>query len=300
MRMKRYVCIDIGGTSIKHGLADEEGHILTRGQCPTRAREDGAAGIVRKVIEIAGQYRASDRIEGVAVATAGIVDTENGSIVFAGERSFPGYTGTKLRASVEEACHVPCAVENDVNAAGLGEYWLGAGRNASSVFMMTVGTGIGGCFLLDGKVFHGAGGSAGEIGFLRVHGENRIFEETASTRALIERAAAACGADAAKLTGEQIFQMAAEGRKDAAEAIEYMAERLAEGISHVCCLLNPEVILLGGAVMSQEAYLRPLLEKHLEAMVLPVMRRGTRLEFARLGNDAGMLGALYFLRQRMK
>ena len=298
--MKRYVCIDIGGTSIKHGLADAEGHLLEHGQRPTRAIEEGASGIVRKVIEITEAYRSSHAIEGVAIATAGIVDTEEGSIVFAGERSFPGYTGTKLRAQVEAACHIPCAVENDVNAAGLGEYWLGAGRNASSMFMMSVGTGIGGCFLLDGKVFHGAGGSAGEIGFLRVHGTDCIFEDQASTRALIERAAANCHLEAATLTGERVFQMAKEGHSGAMEAIQFMAEGLAEGIAQVCYLLNPEVILLGGAVMAQETYLRPLLEKHVDTLVLPAMRRGTRIEFAQLGNDAGMLGALYFLRQRKR
>lgn len=297
--MKRYVCIDIGGTSIKYGLANEAGDLLERGERPTFACEEGADGIVRKVIEITKKYQEAHATEGVAIATAGIVDTEEGSIVFAGERNFPGYMGTRLRDSVEEACHIPCAIENDVNAAGLGEYWLGAGKNASSMFMMVVGTGIGGCFLLDGKVFHGAGGSAGEIGFLRLHGKQRIFEEMASTRALIERVAASCHLDASNLTGEQVFQMATEGRPEALEGIETMAKWLAEGIAQVCCLLNPEVILLGGAVMAQEAYLRPLLEKHLETLVLPVMRRGTRLEFAHLGNDAGMLGALYFLRQRI-
>lgn len=298
--MKRYVCIDIGGTNIKYGLANEEGALLERGERPTLAREEGGAGIVRKVIDIAKNYSKSNSIEGVAIATAGIVNAKDGSIAFAGEKSFPGYTGTKLQSLVEEALVVPCAVENDVNAAGLGEYWLGAGKDASSIFMMAVGTGIGGCLLLDGKVFHGAGGSAGEIGFMRYPGQDRIFEEIASTRALVEHTAAACHVNPAELTGEKVFQMAAEGKTEAVSAVEAMAENLGDGIAQICCLLNPEIVLLGGAVMKQEAVLGPLLKKHIESHVLPAMRMGTRIGFAKLGNDAGMLGALYFLLESIK
>lgn len=292
--MKRYVCIDIGGTAIKYGLADETGSLPERGFRPTLAREEGARGIVGKVIDIIKGFQASGRIDGAAIATAGIVDAADGSIIFAGERSFPGYTGTKLRAEVEKACGIPCVVENDVNAAGLGEYWLGAAKGAGSVFMMAVGTGIGGCILLNGKVIHGAGGSAGEIGFLPMPG-GRILEEMASTRALVEQTADACGMPPSELDGEKVFQMAEEGRPEALAAIDAMAEQLAEGMAHVCCLLNPEVILLGGAVMAQEKWLRPRLEAQLEKLVLPAMRQGTRIEFAHLGNDAGMLGALYLL-----
>ena len=298
--MKRYVCIDIGGTNIKYGLANEEGTLLERGERPTLAREEGGTGIVSKVIDIARNYGKTHNLEGVAIATAGIVNTQDGSIAFAGEKSFPGYTGTKLREMVEDALGIPCAVENDVNAAGLGEYWLGAGRNASSIFMMAVGTGIGGCLLLDGKVFHGAGGSAGEIGFMRFPGQDMIFEEIASTRALVERTAAACHMSPAELTGERVFEMAAEGKTEAVSALEAMAENLGGGIAQICCLLNPEIILLGGAVMKQEAVLGPLLKKHIETHVLPAMRMGTRIAFAKLGNDAGMLGALYFLLESIK
>ena len=298
--MKCYVCIDIGGTNIKYGLANEQGTLLERGERPTLAQEEGAAGIVSKVIDIAGNYGKTHNPEGIAIATAGIVNAKDGSIAFAGEKSFPGYTGTKLRSLVEDALGIPCAVENDVNSAGLGEYWLGAGRNASSIFMMAVGTGIGGCLLLDGKVFHGAGGSAGEIGFMRFPGQDVIFEEIASTRALVERTAAACSMNPAELTGEKVFQMASDGNLEAISAVEVMAENLGDGIAQICCLLNPDVILLGGAVMKQEAVLGPLIKKHIEAHVLPAMRMGTRIAFAKLGNDAGMLGALYFLLESIK
>ncbi len=293
--MKNYVTIDIGGTAIKYGLTDAQGNFTAKKNRPTLAREEGGAGIVRKVVEIVRQYQAEMPIAGVAIDTAGIVNPVTGEIVFAGETSFPGYSGTPLGKLVREACGVPCVVENDVNAAALGEYWQGAAKGASSAFMMTVGTGIGGCFILEGKAWHGAGFSAGEAGFMRLHGEQRIFEEAASTRAMLVEAAASHNVSPAELTGEQVFAWALAGDADAVLAIEHMVDNLAEGIANIYCLLNPEVFVLGGGVMAQQDYLRPRLEQRLEALVVPAMRTSTRLEFARLGNDAGMVGALYSL-----
>lgn len=293
--MKNYVAIDIGGTAIKYGLTDAQGNFTAKKNRPTLAREEGGAGIVRKVVEIVRQYQAEMPIAGVAIDTAGIVNPVTGEIVFAGETSFPGYSGTPLGKLVREACGGPCVVENDVNAAALGEYWQGAAKGASSAFMMTVGTGIGGCFILEGKAWHGAGFSAGEAGFMRLHGEQRIFEEAASTRAMLVEAAASHNVSPAELTGEQVFAWALAGDADAVLAIEHMVDNLAEGIANIYCLLNPEVFVLGGGVMAQQDYLRPRLEQRLEALVVPAMRTSTRLEFARLGNDAGMVGALYSL-----
>ncbi|SFT59944.1 Sugar kinase of the NBD/HSP70 family, may contain an N-terminal HTH domain [Selenomonas sp. GACV-9] len=296
--MKRYVAIDIGGTAIKYGLADAQGKFAVKKNRPTLAREEGGEGIVRKVIEIVRQYQAEEPVAGVAIDTAGIVNPVTGDIVFAGEQSFPGYSGVRLGTLVQEACAVPCAVENDVNAAALGEYWQGAAKGAGSAFMMTVGTGIGGCFILDGKAWHGAGFSAGEAGFMRLHGQPQIFEEAASTRAMIVEAAASHNVSPAELTGEQVFAWALAGDVDAVIAIEHMVDNLAEGIANIYCLLNPEVFVLGGGIMAQQDYLRPRIEQRLEALVVPAMRDATRLEFAQLGNDAGMTGALYSLLTR--
>lgn len=292
--MKQYAVLDIGGTAIKYGRATEDGRFLEKGGRPTLAQEEGRDGIVRKVIAIVHELGQRGELAGVAIDTAGIVKPGfAGEIVFAGEASFPGYSGTKLAALVTEATGLPCCLENDVNAAALGEYWQGAAKGASSVFMATVGTGLGGCFLLDGNVWHGAGHSAGELGFLRLHGEKRILEELASTRALIREASFTHHMSPAELSGEQIFLWAQQGDEDAMLAIHDMAAAIAEGLSAVCCLLNPEVIVLGGGIMAQREMLQPIIEQQLDTLVMPAMRAGTRLEFARLGNDAGMLGALY-------
>ena len=297
--MKYYAAIDIGGTAMKYGLADAEGKFIEKRSRPTLAREEGGMGIVHKAAAIVQAYQQSYDIAGIAVDTAGIVRPDTGAeILFAGADSFPGYTGIKLGRLLREACGVPCVVENDVNAAALGEYWQGAAQGAGSAFVMTVGTGIGGCFILDGRIWHGAGFSAGEIGFMRVHGEHRIFEELASTRAMLGEAAASHNMSPAELSGETVFQWAVDGDADAVLAIEHMVDNLSEGLATICCLLNPEVIVLGGGIMAQQDYLRPRILQRLEDLMVPAMRVNTRLAFAKLGNDAGMTGALYRLLQQ--
>lgn len=292
--MKKYAVLDIGGTTIKYGCVTENGHFLLKGTRPTLAREEGSEGIVRKVVEIVDTIGRQGVLSGVAIDSAGIVKPGfAGEIIFAGEASFPGYSGTKLASRVTEATGLPCYLENDVNAAALGEYWQGAAQGAASVFMATVGTGLGGCFLLDGRVWHGARYSAGELGFLRLHGEKRILEDLASTRALIREVSFTHNVSPAELSGEQIFLWAKQGDEDALLAIRDMAAAITEGLSAVCCLLNPEVIVLGGGVMAQQELLQPFIEQQLDTLVMPAMRAGTRLTFAGLGNDAGMLGALY-------
>ena len=201
---------------------------------------------------------------------------EDGEIVFAGEATFPGYSGKKLGRLVREAVHLPVLVENDVNAAALGEAWLGAARGASSAFMITVGTNLGGCFVQQGRIWHGASFSAGEIGYLRLHNEKRILEDVASTRAMIREAAFSHNMSPSEITGEMVFDWAREGDEEAMASIEVLASNLGEGLAAVCCLLNPEVIVLGGGVMAQHEILGPLLEKRLEQLVMPAMRAKTR------------------------
>ncbi len=292
--MKQYVVIDIGGTSIKYGCATGEGTFLEKSSWPTRTAEDSGTAIPQKVIAIVRDLAKRHELAGVAIDTAGIVRPgSDGEIVFAGETTFPGYSGTKLGKIVREAVNLPVLVENDVNAAALGEVWLGAAKNAESAFMMTIGTNLGGCFVQQGRIWHGASFSAGELGYLRLHGEKRILEDVASTRALIREASFLHNMSPSELTGEMIFDWAQDGDEDALTAIDVLADNLGEGIAAVCCLLNPEVIVLGGGIMAQKKIMGPVLQRRLETLVMPAMRKNTRLEFAALGNDAGMLGALY-------
>ena len=286
-----YMCFDIGGTSVKFGVADENGKLLLKGEAPNEIQAKGVDGFIESLVSVTNTYRQKYDLQGIAVSTAGVVDLNKGVILYA-PKYFPGYPGTALGERLKKHCGLPCAVENDVNAAALGEYWLGAGQGASSLFCITVGTGIGGCTILDGKVIHGSAFCAGEAGLQHISSEG-TWEEMASTRALIRNVAKAKGLPETELDGKIIFAMAQNGDSDAAAAIEKQMDDLAAGIANICYILNPERIIVGGGIAAQEAYLYPKLDAALRKRLLPFVYERLTLRFAALKNDAGMIGALY-------
>ena len=294
--MTEYVCIEIGGTALKYGLADAAGVFSDKRTVPSELQEKGATALVEKVIGIVRDYQAEHAIQGVAISTAGIVDPEQGSIIYAMPH-FPGYTGTPLARLISEAAGVFCTVENDVNCAGLGELWQGAGQGVDSLCCMTVGTGIGGCVLLQGKLVHGAAYSAGEVGYLRI-GQQGSLEDLASTRQLVRQVAAAKGLDETAVDGRQIFAWAKAGDAIAVRGIDTMLHYLSLGMANICYVLNPARIVLGGGIMEQQEYLAPRIQRAFAEVVIPAIAAHTDIAFARLGNDAGMTGALYNHLQR--
>lgn len=287
----QYACIDIGGTAIKYAMMTEKGQSLARGQVLTKVEADGSGDIPRKVAAIVRDLQKEcGQAEGVAVCSPGLIDAEKGEVIFAGA-NFPGYSGMKLREEIESLTNLPCTVENDVNAAGLGESWLGAGKGAKSAFCVFVGTGIGGALVLDGHLVHGAAAAAGEIGFLPF--AEGTLEQLASMTALLGKTGAA--------TGEEVFQRAAFGDEKALAALEEMTKRIAYGLAEICCIVNPEVLIMGGAVMAQRDFFEPRLNQHLAGLLPKALLANTRLAFAQLGTAAGITGALrYFLQRHSK
>ena len=284
----QYACIDIGGTAIKYAMMTEDGQILTKGQVLTQMAKDGSSDIPRKIANIVSELeRECGKPEGVAVCSPGLIDAEKGEIIFAGS-NFPGYTGMKLREEIEHLTQLPCTVENDVNAAGLGESWLGAGKGAKSAFCIFVGTGIGGALVLDGHLIHGASAAAGEIGFLPF--VDSQFEKIASTSALLQQVGAA--------TGEEVFQRAANGEEKALAALEEMAKKIACALAEICCIVNPEVLIMGGAIMAQREFFEPRLNRYLAELLPEALRKNTRIAFAQLGTAAGFTGALRHFLQK--
>ena len=291
---ENFICLDIGGTSIKYALA-AGGRLREKGSVPTEGRTAGAEGVAQKVLAIVDAFR--DRgLTGVAISTLGIVDPAAGRILYAGS-SIRDYTGFALKALVEETTGLPCTVENDVNCAGLGEYWQGAGRGARSLVCLTVGTDVGASILFNGRLWRGANYSAGEIGSMRLAGGR--LGELASVRRMVQRAAAAHGVSAQSINGETVFDWARAGDADAVNAIAGLIAPLVEGLANICCMMNPERIVLGGAVMAQQQYLAPRICADLDEALPRAFHSATRIAFAELGNDAGLTGALcHFLMRR--
>ena len=160
--MKKYISIDIGGTAIKYGIVSENAEVLLKKEMKTEAQKGGPA-ILEKVIGIVEELK-GEADAGVCISTAGMVDIEKGEIFYSAPL-IPNYIGTAFKKTVEERFGIPCEVENDVNCAGLAEYKAGAAAGSKAAVMLTIGTGIGGCILLNGEVFHGFSNSACEVGY---------------------------------------------------------------------------------------------------------------------------------------
>ena len=192
---------------------------------------------------------------------------------------------------IEKEFNIPCEVENDVNCAALGEYWLGAAKNSHSCACLTIGTGIGGCIIIGGKVIHGFSNSAGEVGYMKINGST--FQELAATSKLVEKVAKRKKINKEELNGKIIFNLAKEGDIDCIEEIDNLVDTLALGISYIVYLINPEVVVLGGGIMAQREYLEERINTALKDKLIDKVYKSVKIKFAQNQNNAGMLGALY-------
>ena len=293
--MMYYICIDIGGTSIKYGVLSEKGEIFIDGTVSTKVteKENFILSDVKKLIKnILDEYR-NYEIKGICISTAGVVNPEKGEIAYAGP-TIPKYTGTKIKEELEKEFSIPCEVENDVNCAGLGEYWKGAGKGSNSMVCLTIGTGIGGSVILNGKLLNGIGYTAGEIGYMDVNGS--YIQNIASSKYLVEKVQKEKEekegiTDA--ITGVDIFELAKKGDEICIAGIDEIISNLAVGVRNIIYLLNPEVIVIGGGITAQKEYLEEKIRKEVNDGMISDMFRKTRIELAQQGNQAGLLGALY-------
>ncbi|WP_082820782.1 ROK family protein [Fictibacillus phosphorivorans] len=292
--MRKFVAFDIGGTLIKYGVISEDGTFIEKYEVPTEAQLGGPA-IVQKVKQCGEQLIEKHDISGICISTAGQVDSKEGVILFASSL-IPNYTGTKLKQELEEHFNLPVEVENDVNCAGLAESWIGTGKDSKSLFCLTIGTGIGGSYILDNKLHTGHSFSGGEIGYIPIEGGQ--FEELASTRVLIKNVARRKEAAETEFDGKKIFELAQKGDEICIEEIERLVYYLSKGIATIAYMMNPETIIIGGGITAQKDYLLPLIMKQLEIDVIPAILAKTKIEIARNLNNAGMVGALrHFLLQ---
>lgn len=286
--MEYYICIDIGGTSVKHGVLNGEGRFLTDGETQTDA-QSGGPFIMQKVFGIVERYLEEYQAAGICISTAGMVDVTSGSILHAAPHLIPDYTGMKVKALMEERFYLPCEVENDVNCAGLAESFCGASKGASVSLCLTIGTGIGGAIIINDRVFHGCSGSACEVGYMHMKGSS--FQELGASRILTRAVAEKKGLKPGAIDGKQVFAMAKEGDPDCLNAIDEMVDALGMGIANICYVLNPQVVVLGGGIMAQREFLYERVRRSLDQYLIPVVAANTRLAFAENGNQAGMLGA---------
>lgn len=287
--MKKYVSIDIGGTAIKYGVVSEDGKICSRGQTATQAWKGGPA-VLKRASDIVEECRSKTEISGICISTAGMVDPQKGEI-FHSAPLIPDYTGTKFKETMETSFQIPCEVENDVNCAALAEYVSGAAKGSKTVLMLTVGTGIGGCLIIDGNIYHGFGNSACEVGYMHLEGSD--FQTLGAASILAKKVAKWKKEPEEQWNGYRIFEEAKKGDTVCTKAIDEMADVLGMGIANICYVMNPEIVVLGGGIMAQKEFLKDRIDRAVSRYLIPVIASQTRLAFAVHENDAGMLGAFY-------
>lgn len=293
----RIAALDIGGTAIKYCLyhdTDAFEKCLVR-EIPTNAGQ-GIAVIER----VSGLLASMGSFDAIAISTAGQVDPVAGTILYA-TGNLPGYTGTKVKQSLESAFHVPTFVENDVNAAALGEKAYGAGKDYSDFLCLTYGTGIGGAIVISGKLYYGHSFSAAEMGHLITHAGGRLctcgnhgcYEAYASTTALTRAVKERSGLT---LNGREIF--AELGRSGAVgEAVKEWMDEVIWGLVSLTHIFNPPCIILGGGIMNE-----PLIHTYIDKNIRSHLMKSyasVAIKRASLGNTAGLQGMIHLAHARL-
>lgn len=298
---------DVGGTTVKLGLFDENGTLLEQRELPTRTGNGGAAilpDVAAAVKALSAERGLSEAdLLGIGIGVPGPVNDEgvvNRCVnlnwgVFNICRTLGELTGLPVRAG------------NDANCAALGEYWRGGGMGCRSVVFVTLGTGIGGGIILNGKILGGAHGVGGELGHITVSapdkhpctcGKRGCVEQYASANGIARMAAerlASCQTPSAlraldKVTCKDVFDAAKRGDELALASLEQSLDYLGEALADACCICDPERIILGGGVSKAGEYLLERVQAHFVKYMFHACK-GTEFALATLGNDAGMYGA---------
>jgi glucokinase len=301
--------IDVGGTKIAGGVVDAEGKIVEELQVVSPATD--AAAMQEAIGRLVDELRTRHDIEAVGVGAAGYIDRSRSVVMFAPNLA---WRDLDLKTDLEHRLDLPVVIENDANAAAWGEFQFGAGHDVDDLLLVTVGTGVGGGVVLDGSLFRGAFGVGAEIGHMRVVpngilcgcGNHGCLEVYGSGSALVRetRSAAAggsllaadvlarAGGDPAKITGPLITDAARDGDAFAIEQLASLGRWLGEGIASLAAILDPGVVVIGGGVSAAEDL---LLDPIRMAFAAQLTGRGHRpmleIRQARLGNQAGLIGA---------
>ena len=284
------LAIDIGGTMIKYGLVSSDGEILSTDKIETEA-EKGLENILNKIDNIFKRYKENNPV-GIAVSGTGQINGMIGKVI-GGNPIIPNWIGTNLVKILEKKYNLPIVLENDVNCVALGEKWIGAGKNLKNFICLTIGTGIGGGIILNNQLFRGENFVAGEFGHILI--KKGEFEQFASTTALIRLVKERTEKT---LNGKEIFDLEKKEIVEYQEVISEWIENLTDGLSSIVYCFNPANIILGGGVIEQGEPLINRIKDSLFKKIGPQFKEKLNIIQAKLGNNAGMIGASYLLLEK--
>lgn len=298
--MNYYVVLDVGGSAIKYALMDETGCFVAKSSIPTPKKS--LTKFMDTVDSIVKEFDKKYQLKGLAVSMPGAVNIETGMIE--GITALPYIHGPNMKDLLQERTELPVELENDANCAGLAEGWIGAAKDVKDYLCIVIGTGVGGAVVLDKKIRHGKNGFAGEFGYMMM--ENYLGTQPAETYStlaavggLIKQVAKRKGMDPDVLTGKMIFELAEKGDTEVQNEIDKFMRRLAVGIYNLQFILDPEKILIGGAISHREGFIDNINET-LKGMKYDTEGLTVRVERCQFGNDSNLIGALYHFLQRQK
>ncbi|WP_066426245.1 ROK family protein [Anabaena sp. 4-3] len=296
MGNSQVIGIDVGGTAIKLGRFTPDGHCL---QSLTVATPQPATpeAVLAVMVDAIAQIDVDNQTMAIGVGTPGPADATGRIAQIA--INLPGWQNVPLADWLEAKTGKPTVIDNDANCAGVGEAWLGAGQQFQNFILLTLGTGVGGAIILDGKLFVGHRGAAGELGLITLQpdgpvcksGNQGSLEQYTSIKAIRRRT----GKEPAELG-----RLAKAGDVNALAFWEEYGRDLGTGLASMIYILTPEAIVIGGGVSASFEFFFPAVQAEIEKRVMPTSRMGLQIIPAQLGNSAGMVGAAKLAWQKFR
>jgi len=303
------IAVDLGGTHLRGGAVDEKGTIYHRFKLPTQ-RDADAVKLVRSIVLAISECRrlmSNDGSEVHAVALAVPGNVRDGLVGRA--PNIPSLNGLRLGELLAAELQLPVTIENDANAAAVGEMWLGAGRGSRTIICITLGTGVGGGIILDGKLWRGHDGSAAEVGHISVNpfggvacgcGSHDCLEVYASATAIVRLARERFAdhpqsplVDEPELTAKKIYHAGMAGDGLAIEVFRVMGVYLGAGLASLINIINPEIIIIGGGAADGWELFAEAMNAEVRKRSFPLPAAQVKIVRAECGDDAGLLGAAH-------
>lgn len=297
-----YIGVDVGGTTVKMGLFSDTGELLEKWEIKTRLEEQGAY-ILTDIVESIEEKRAErgGNIKGIGVGIPGPV-TDDGVVLKCANLGWDIFSVKNELASLTGVGNVKVA--NDANVAALGEMWKGGGRGYDSIVMITLGTGVGGGIIQQGKILTGSKGAGGEIGHTKVNmnetqtcgcGNKGCLEQYASATGIVRMAKEGLRSDSClykqEITAKAVFDGAKEGDAYCLEIVERFGKYLGLALSNVAHVIDPEAFVIGGGVSAAGEIILDVVEKYYSENSMFALK-DRKFHLAELGNDAGIYGTV--------
>jgi glucokinase len=291
--------VDLGGTNLRAAAVSSEGVMIEKVSAETDLSQ-GAEHVVADIVRCIESVRdkvANHRLAGVGIGVPGFIRMAEGFIV--GSHNLPPLNNYPIRDAIEQKLGTPVVLENDANAAALGEKWIGAGRDVNDLVLLTLGTGIGGGIIVNGRVLHGYIGMAGELGHLTIVpngnpcgcGNHGCLEKHASATALESMAnLVALGENC---SAKDVYDFAVKGDERALRIFESMGQSLGTAIAMLINIFNFPLYLMSGGVLASWDFFYPALEREVRTRSFTYRNTETRIDKAILGSEAGLYGAAY-------